>query len=66
MKRGRFFSIYILMFFCLYATGQTLDDAKSWYLEGRYAQALPVFQTEYLIIHLSTNGLGSAFTKPGE
>lgn len=48
MKRGRFFSIYILMFFCLYATGQTLDDAKSWYLEGRYAQALPVFQTEYL------------------
>src|SRR5690554_7547283 len=27
---------------------QTLDDAKSWYLEGRYAEALPVFQTEYL------------------
>jgi len=28
--------------------GQSLDDAKSWYLEGRYAEALPVFQGEYL------------------
>lgn len=27
--------------------GQSLDDAKSWYLEGRYAEALPVFQGEY-------------------
>ena len=24
--------------------GQTLDDARSWYLEGRYAEALPVLQ----------------------
>ena len=48
MKRSRFFLCYILMFFCLYAKGQTLDDAKSWYLEGRYAEALPVFQAEYL------------------
>ncbi len=48
MKRGRFFSICILLFFCLYATGQTLDDAKNWYQEGRYAEALPVFQEEYL------------------
>ncbi|WP_298651390.1 tetratricopeptide repeat protein [uncultured Proteiniphilum sp.] len=48
MKRGRFFSIHVLMFFCLYATGQTLDDAKNWYQEGRYTEALPVFQTEYL------------------
>jgi tetratricopeptide (TPR) repeat protein len=36
------------MFFCFCAKAQTLDDAKSWYLEGRYAEALPVFQTEYL------------------
>jgi len=28
--------------------GQSLDDAKSWYLEGRYAEALPLFQREYL------------------
>ncbi|MDD4158193.1 MAG: tetratricopeptide repeat protein [Proteiniphilum sp.] len=27
--------------------GQTLDDARSWYLEGRYAEALPVFQRAY-------------------
>ena len=48
MKRNNFFSICILMFFCFCAKAQTLDDAKSWYLEGRYAEALPVFQTEYL------------------
>lgn len=41
-------SVYILLFFCLYATGQTLDEAKTWYQEGRYAEALPVFQAEYL------------------
>ncbi len=48
MKRGRFFSIYILILFCLCAKGQTLDEAKNWYLEGRYAEALPFFQAEYL------------------
>ncbi len=26
---------------------QSLDEAKSWYLEGRYAEALPVFQREH-------------------
>lgn len=26
---------------------QTLDDAKKWYLEGNYAQAKSVFETEY-------------------
>jgi len=26
---------------------QTLDDAKNWYLEGRFADALPVFRMEY-------------------
>jgi tetratricopeptide (TPR) repeat protein len=48
MERGGFLSICISLFFCLCATGQTLDDAKSWYLEGRFAEALPVFQAEYL------------------
>src|SRR5699024_1647337 len=28
---------------------QTLDDAKAWYLEGRYAEALPIFMTEYQV-----------------
>ena len=26
---------------------QTLDEAKAWYLEGRYADALPIFKAEY-------------------
>lgn len=26
---------------------QTLDEARAWYLEGRYAEALPIFQTEF-------------------
>lgn len=28
---------------------QTLDDAKAWHLEGRYAEALPVFKAEYQV-----------------
>ncbi|MDR2816095.1 MAG: hypothetical protein LBB62_05265, partial [Proteiniphilum sp.] len=48
MKRDRFLSICLLMFFCLCVSGQTLDDARTRYLEGRYAEALPVFQAEYL------------------
>jgi tetratricopeptide (TPR) repeat protein len=31
----------------LFLHGQSLDDAKSRYLEGRYAEALPVFQRAY-------------------
>ena len=27
---------------------QTLEDAREWYLEGRYADALSIFKTEYL------------------
>ncbi len=26
---------------------QTLDDAREWYLEGRFAEALPIFRAEY-------------------
>lgn len=48
MKRGFFFSANILLlFFCLCVKGQSLDDAKKWYQEGRYTEALPVFQAEY-------------------
>lgn len=32
---------------CKTAFSQTLDEAKKWYLEGQYADALPVFQSEY-------------------
>lgn len=48
MKRCRFFSTAVLILFCLCITGQTLDEAKNWYLGGRYAEALPLFQKEYL------------------
>jgi hypothetical protein len=48
MERSGFLSLFILSFFCLCATGQTLNDAKNWYTEGRFAEALPVFQKEYL------------------
>jgi hypothetical protein len=40
----------ILLFFAfsaLVAQAQTLDDAKKKFGEGRYAEALPVFQSEY-------------------
>lgn len=47
MSRNRYISIYILLLSCLWASGQTLDEAKKLYLEGRYSEALPVFQTEY-------------------
>jgi len=39
------------LLFCVSAFllhGQSMDDARSWYLEGRYAEALPVFHAEYL------------------
>ena len=28
---------------------QSIDDAKAWYLEGRYADALPAFKAEYQV-----------------
>lgn len=49
VKSNRFYIIHIffLFFCCLFAKGQTLDDAKDWYQEGRYAEALPIFMAEY-------------------
>lgn len=32
---------------CFTLRGQTLEEAKELYLEGRYAEALPIFQIEY-------------------
>lgn len=42
--------IFFILLFSIFSTAiqsQTLEDAKSWYLEGRFAESLPVFQTEY-------------------
>lgn len=47
MKIFRFFFIIVLCSFCICLKGQTFDDAKSLYQEGRYAEALPVFKAEY-------------------
>lgn len=48
MKLHKFFIlIFVLLTFNLKA--QTMDDAKQWYQEGRYAEALPYFQSEYAL-----------------
>lgn len=48
MKLSRLFIITVYLIYCLSAFGQSLDEAKSLYQEGRYAEALPIFQTEYI------------------
>ena len=44
MKHKYLLSILLLSTSLLALKGQTLDDARSWYLEERYAEALPLFQ----------------------
>lgn len=45
MKIFRF--CFLSMFVCAFAAkGQTLEQAKAWYLQGEYAQAKPVFEAE--------------------
>lgn len=41
--------LYALIFALVpqFLQGQSLDDAKNWYLEGRYVEALPIFRAEY-------------------
>ena len=36
-----------LLFVPALLAGQTMDDARKWYLEGNYTQAKPVFEAEY-------------------
>ncbi len=48
MKLHHIFCMFIFLSFSLMSKGQSLDDAKNWFLEGKYAEALPVFQTEYI------------------
>lgn len=45
LKYTVFTILLVILFQSLHS--QTLDDAKSWYLDGRYADALPIFKTEY-------------------
>lgn len=49
--------------------GQTLEDARNWYLEGRYTDALPIFQKEYAIDSLNpalNQWLGVSLLKTGK
>ncbi|OPZ30126.1 MAG: WD40-like Beta Propeller Repeat protein [Bacteroidetes bacterium ADurb.BinA174] len=47
MKVRHIIFVFILFFAPTLSMGQTIDDAKKWYLEGNYAQAKPVFEREY-------------------
>jgi tetratricopeptide (TPR) repeat protein len=48
MKREFIFFTLLFGIFSITMQAQTLEDAKKWYLEGRYAESLPLFQTEYV------------------
>lgn len=47
MKVHHILFALILLMFPFLCEGQTLDDAKKWYLEGNYTQAKPIFEAEY-------------------
>lgn len=49
MKLRLIVTLFVCVIGCWILRGQTLEEAKKLYLEGRYAEALPIFQTEYLI-----------------
>ena len=48
MKLRHLVTSFVFVLGCFILRGQTLEEAKKLYLEGRYAEALPIFQTEYL------------------
>ncbi len=47
MKVHHILFAVILLLVPVLLKGQTVDDAKKWYLEGNYTQAKPVFEAEY-------------------
>ena len=48
MKIQHIISTLLLCVSAFLLHGQNMEDARNWYLEGRYAEALPVFRAEYL------------------
>lgn len=49
MKLRHLVTLFVCVLGCCILRGQTLEEAKKLYLEGHYAEALPIFQTEYLL-----------------
>ena len=49
MKLRHIVTLFVCVLGCCILRGQTLEEAKKLYLEERFAEALPIFQTEYLI-----------------
>src|SRR5690554_763052 len=47
MKFKYFILTILLALLNQYLHSQTLDEARAWYLEGRYAEALPIFKAEH-------------------
>lgn len=47
MKLKHIFWTFLFSSFCIILQGQTLDDAKAMFNEGNFADALPIFRTEY-------------------
>lgn len=47
MKKKHVIFLVLLSTIITALQGQSLDDARGWYLEGRYADALPLFQKAY-------------------
>ncbi|MDD3624008.1 MAG: tetratricopeptide repeat protein [Proteiniphilum sp.] len=47
MKIQSLFFTLLFGIFTITMQAQTLEDARTWYLEGRYAEALPLFEQEY-------------------
>jgi hypothetical protein len=48
MKLRHIVTLFVCVLGCFILRGQTLEEAKKLYLEGRYAEALPIFQTNIL------------------
>ncbi|MDO5665708.1 MAG: tetratricopeptide repeat protein [Bacteroidia bacterium] len=49
MKVHHILFAFILFIAPFLLKGQTIDDAKKWYLEGNYTQAKPIFEAEYQV-----------------
>ena len=45
--RHPIFALFLTVLFLFSAKGQTLDEAKQWYEQGKFSQAKPILEAEY-------------------